>query len=114
MGRLVGAPLYLWLLSKNTDVTGCDRHTKNIRAILRRADIIVSGVGKAGFIKGRDIKRGAVLVDYGFAQNNKGKICGDFDLPSCSKKASLITPVPGGVGPLTVACLIENIVKLTK
>jgi len=113
MGRLVGAPLYLWLLSQHADVTGCDKYTKNISGIISTADIVISGVGISGFIKGKDIKKSAVLIDYGFAQNKQGKISGDFEFSSCSKKASLITPVPGGMGPLTVACLIENTVKLT-
>lgn len=116
IGRLVGLPIFLWLMDQKAEIIVCDKRTKNIFLITRKADVIVSGTGKANFIKGRDIKNGSVLIDYGFSKirNSDGssKIAGDFNFESCAKKASVITPVPGGMGPITVACLMENVSKI--
>lgn len=105
-GRLVGQPIYNWLVSQES-------YRKVMISKLCKADIVVSGVGKAGLIKGNMIKKGAVLIDFGFSQKN-GKILGDFDFATCVKKAKLITPVPGGMGPIMVAMLFRNLLKLNK
>jgi 5,10-methylene-tetrahydrofolate dehydrogenase/methenyl tetrahydrofolate cyclohydrolase len=117
MGRLVGTPIYLWLMANGVNAVPCDKYTKNIFSIIKKVDVVISGVGKANFIKGKDIKKGAVLIDYGFSKiltsSGLQKITGDFEFSSCSKKAKLITPVPGGMGPITVAVLMENTSKIT-
>ena len=105
-GRLVGQPIYNWLVSQES-------YRKVMIPKLCKADIVVSGIGKAGLIKGNMIKKGAVLIDFGFSQKN-GKILGDFDFATCVKKAKLITPVPGGMGPIMVAMLFRNLLKLNK
>lgn len=112
-GRLVGQPIALWMSQQKAKVSVVNEHTKDAKRIMRAADIIVSGVGKAKLIKGSDIKKGAVLLDFGFAKRN-GKISGDVDFLSAVKKAKYITPVPGGMGPLTVAMLMKNIVLLCR
>ena len=99
------------LLSKNATVTVCHSKTKNIEEITKRADIIVAAIGKAKFLKADMIKDGAVIVDVGINRNEEGKICGDVDFEEVSKKASYITPVPGGVGPMTIAMLMCNVVE---
>ncbi len=118
-GRLVGQSLITWL--SKTEETGsppplqvlvADKSTKDLAGLCRQADIIISGAGKVGLIKGEMIKKGAIIIDAGSSKRH-GKIVGDADFESCSKKAGAITPVPGGVGPLTIACLLENLVKLT-
>ena len=110
-GALVGFPSALWFFRKNATVSVINEFTKDISWITKRADIIVSGVGKPGLIKGDMVKDGAAVIDVGFGFEN-GKISGDIDFKTVSKKASFVTPVPGGVGPMTVACLLENLVKL--
>ena len=125
-GRLVGKPIYEWLTAQNSsrDLVRSGKKTRKIIIIdinqknqlsklARRADIIISGVGKAGLIKGSMIKRGAVLIDFGFDRKDR-KISGDFDFNSCAEKAKIITPVPGGMGPIMVAMLFRNLVKLNK
>ena len=117
-GRLVGQPLITWL--SKTEETGslpflrvlvADKSTKDLASLCLKADIIISGVGKPGLIRGEMIKKGAIIIDVGSAKKG-GKIVGDVDFSSCLKKAGAISPVPGGVGPLTVACLLENLLKL--
>jgi len=103
-GRLVGKPLVAWLKFQKAKFLALDKSTKNISSYTEKADILISGVGKKNLIKGEMVKKGAVVVDFG----------GDVDFKSVSKKSSYITPVPGGVGPITVACLLENLVKLNK
>ncbi len=112
-GRLVGLPLTLELLRKKATLSILNEFTKNVVFFTKRADILISGVGKPNLIKGEMVKKGVVVIDAGTTKE-KGKLVGDVDFKSVSKKASYITPVPGGVGPLTVACLIENLVKLNK
>ena len=113
-GRLVGQPIYKWLVKENKRVKVIDERQKNrFPKFTRNADIIISGVGKGGLIKGEMIKRGTILIDFGFDRKD-GKITGDFDFKSCAKKAKLITPVPGGIGPIMVAMLFKNLVKLNK
>jgi len=111
-GRLVGNPLTLQLLQEKATVSVLNEFTKDTLFFTRKADIVISGVGKQGLIKGNMLKKGVVVIDAGTTFRNN-KIVGDVDFKSVSKKASYITPVPGGVGPMTVACLIENLVRLS-
>jgi len=110
-GRLVGQPLTTWLPRQGTIVLTADKSTKNLAGLCLKADIIISGVGKPGLISGEMIKKGAVIIDVG-SSKKAGRIVGDVNFESCAKKAGAISPVPGGVGPLTVACLLENLLKL--
>ncbi|MBI4843880.1 MAG: bifunctional 5,10-methylenetetrahydrofolate dehydrogenase/5,10-methenyltetrahydrofolate cyclohydrolase [Nitrospirae bacterium] len=107
----VGKPLSLMLLAKEATVTICHRETRDLGYFTRQADIICSAAGVAGLIKGDMIKEGAVVVDIGINVFGQGKIVGDVDFESVEKKASFITPVPGGVGPVTIAMLLENTVR---
>lgn len=112
-GRLVGFPLAIQLLKERATVSVLNEFTRDTPFFTRKADILVSGVGWPNLIKGNMAKRGVIAIDAGTAFK-KGKLVGDIDFRSVSRKASYITPVPGGVGPLTVACLLENLVKLNK
>ena len=112
-GRLVGFPLATQLLKAKATLSVLNEFTKDAPFFTKKADILVSAVGKPNLIKGNVVKRGVVIIDAGSSRKN-GKVVGDVDFKSASKKASHITPVPGGVGPLTVACLLENLVKLNK
>jgi len=111
--KLVGKPLSFWLKREGVEFSIIDEKTKNISARIKEADIVISGVGKKGLIKGGMIKNGAIVIDAG-SSCEKDKISGDVDFKSVSQKASYITPVPGGIGPLTVACLLKNLVKMNK
>lgn len=106
--NIVGKPAAMMLLDRNGTVTVCHSKTKDLAAVTREADILVSAVGRADFINGDMVKEGAVVVDVGMNRNAEGKLCGDCDYQSCFEKASYITPVPGGVGPMTRAMLMEN------
>ncbi len=108
--NLVGKPLALMFLNRDATVTVCHSRTKNLAEITRTADILVSAVGKPGLITADMVRDGAVVVDIGTTHVN-GKLTGDVDFDAVSEKASAITPVPGGVGPLTVACLLKNVVE---
>jgi len=112
-GRLVGFPLATQLLKAKATLSVLNEFTKDAPFFTKKADILVSAVGKPNLIKGNVVKRGVVIIDAGSSRKN-GKVVGDVDFKSVSKKASFVTPVPGGVGPLTVACLLENLVKLNK
>ena len=112
-GRLVGQPLALWLLREKAMVSVINEFTKKPSFITKKADIIISGVGKPNLIKGNMVKNGVIVIDAGTSVKN-GKLVGDVDFKSVSQKASYITPVSGGVGPVTVACLIENLVNFKK
>ncbi len=107
-GELVGKPSSFLLNQKGFDVSIADSSTQNTRELLLNADCIISGVGKAGLIIGDKIKDGVILIDAGTSEAN-GSIAGDVDFESCSVKCKFITPVPGGVGPVTVAKLLENV-----
>lgn len=109
--NIVGKPLIQCLLRKNATVTVCHSRTKNIKEITREADIIVAALGKAKFVTEDMVKDGAVIIDVGINRNEEGKLVGDVDFENVSKKASYITPVPGGVGPMTIAMLMNNVVK---
>ncbi|MDP2864140.1 MAG: bifunctional 5,10-methylenetetrahydrofolate dehydrogenase/5,10-methenyltetrahydrofolate cyclohydrolase [bacterium] len=110
-GRLIGNPLALRLLREKATISVLNEFTKDTPSFTKKADILISGVGKPNLITGKMVKKGVVVIDAG-TSIKKGRLVGDVDFKSVSKKASYITPVPGGVGPMTVACLIENLVKL--
>lgn len=116
LGRsnIVGKPLIQCCLNKNATVTVCHSKTKNISDHTKNADIIISAIGKSKFVKSDMVKQGAVIVDVGINRGEDGKITGDVDFEEVSKKASYITPVPGGVGPMTIAMLMKNVIKAVK
>ncbi len=111
--NIVGKPMGMLLLHKNGTVTLAHSRTKNLSEVTRRADILVSAVGKAKFVTADMVKDGAVVIDVGMNREN-GKLCGDVDFDAVSKKASYITPVPGGVGPMTIATLMQNTLTAAK
>jgi methylenetetrahydrofolate dehydrogenase (NADP+)/methenyltetrahydrofolate cyclohydrolase len=104
----VGRPMALELLLAGCTTTSCHRHTINLADKVKNADLVIAAAGKAGLIKGEWIKPGAVVIDIGINRLPNGKICGDVDFETAKTRASYITPVPGGVGPITVATLMEN------
>ena len=112
--NIVGKPLAQCLLNKNATVTVCHSKTKNIKEITKQADILISAVGKLNMVTEDCIKDGAVVIDVGMNRNEEGKLVGDVDFENVSKKASYITPVPGGVGPMTIAMLMNNVIKACK
>lgn len=116
LGRsnIVGKPMSQCLLNKNATVTICHSKTQNIENITKNADILVAAIGKREFVKEDMVKEGAVVIDVGINRDEDGKLKGDVDFENVSKKASYITPVPGGVGPMTVAMLMNNVVKAAK
>ncbi|MBE6727971.1 MAG: bifunctional methylenetetrahydrofolate dehydrogenase/methenyltetrahydrofolate cyclohydrolase FolD [Ruminococcaceae bacterium] len=105
--NIVGKPMGMLLLHKNGTVTICHSRTQNLAEVCRRADILVAAVGKANFVTADMVKDGAVVIDVGMNRDN-GKLCGDVAFDEVAKKASAITPVPGGVGPMTIAMLMKN------
>jgi len=110
-GRLVGKPLALWLMSSGATISVLNKKTKNMSFFIKNADIIISGTGQADLINGDMVKVGVIAIDAGSSIED-GKISGDFNKKSIIPKASLFSTVPGGVGPITIACLLENLVKL--
>ncbi len=106
--NIVGKPMSLLLLQGNGTVTICHSGTADLKAETLRADVLVSAVGKPGFVTADMVKEGAVVIDVAMNRNEQGKLCGDVDYPAVSEKASAITPVPGGVGPMTRVMLLEN------
>ncbi len=112
--NIVGKPMAMLLLQKNGTVTVCHSRTKNLKEITSRADILVAAVGKPYFVTADMVKDGAVVIDVGMDRNKEGKLCGDVDFAEVEKKASYITPVPGGVGPMTIATLMKNTVTAAK
>lgn len=106
--NIVGKPMAMLLLHKHGTVTICHSRTKNLAEICANADILVAAVGKAGFVTPDMVKEGAVVIDVGMNRNAEGKLCGDVDYSACFDKAGYITPVPGGVGPMTIAMLMRN------
>lgn len=110
LGRsnIVGKPMALLLLAENGTVTVCHSGTRKLVDICRRADILVSAVGKAGFVRADMVKEGAVVIDVGMNRDAEGRLVGDVDFDAASERASYITPVPGGVGPMTIAMLMRN------
>lgn len=116
LGRsnIVGKPLIHCCLNKNATVTTCHSKTQNIEKKTKEADILISAIGKAHFIKADMVKDNAVVIDVGINRLDNGKITGDVDFENVKEKASYITPVPGGVGPMTIAMLMNNVIKATK
>ena len=112
--NIVGKPVGMLLLSENGTVTTCHSKTKDIKAVCREADILVAAVGIPKFIKGDMVKDGVVVIDVGINRMDNGKLCGDVDFDEVEKKASYITPVPGGVGPMTIAMLMNNCIVACK
>ena len=104
----VGKPMAMLLLNANATVTICHSKTKNLAQVCRQADILISAVGRANFVTTEMVKEGAVVVDVGINRNQDGKLCGDVDFENVKEKASHITPVPGGVGPMTITMLMYN------
>ena len=109
--NIVGKPAALLLLAKNATVTICHSRTANLKELCASADILVAAVGKAGFVTGGMIKPGAVVIDVGINRGEDGKLHGDVDFAAAAEKAAYITPVPGGVGPMTRAMLMKNTVQ---
>lgn len=109
--NIVGKPQAMLLLHENGTVTICHSRTKNLAEVCRRADILVAAVGKARFITADMVKEGAIVIDVGMNRDENGKLCGDVAYDEVSEVASAITPVPGGVGPMTIAMLMKNTVK---
>ncbi len=112
--NIVGKPQAMLLLQKNGTVTICHSKTKNLKEICLNADILVVAIGRAKFVTGDMIKEGAVVIDVGMNRDENGKLCGDVDFESAEKKASYITPVPGGVGPMTISMLMKNTLTAAK
>ena len=112
--NIVGKPMALLLLAENGTVTVCHSKTKNLNEICKRADILVVAVGRADFVTADMVKDGAVVIDVGMNRNSEGKLTGDVDFESVSKVASYITPVPGGVGPMTITMLLQNTLEATE
>ena len=108
--NIVGKPISLLLLRENATVTICHSKTTNLEEEIKQADVVVVAVGKAKFVKGHMLKEGAVVIDVGMNRDENGKLCGDVDFDSAQGIASLITPVPKGVGPMTIAMLMYNCV----
>jgi methylenetetrahydrofolate dehydrogenase (NADP+) / methenyltetrahydrofolate cyclohydrolase len=112
--NIVGKPMAQMLLNRNATVTVCHRHTKNLKSHTQKADILVVAVGKMNMIKADMVQKGVVVIDVGVNRGENKKVFGDVDFKSVSKKASFITPVPGGVGPMTIAMLLWSTVGLAK
>ncbi len=112
--NIVGKPQAMLLLHENATVTICHSRTKDLAEVCRRADILVSAVGRAGFVTPDMVKEGAVVIDVGINRNAEGKLCGDVDFENVAPKTSFITPVPGGVGPMTITMLMKNTLTAAK
>lgn len=116
LGRsnIVGKPLLQVCLNKNATVTICHSKTQDLKEYTKRADIIIAAIGKSKFVTEDMVKQDAVVIDVGINRGEDGKLTGDVDFENVEKKASYITPVPGGVGPMTIAMLMSNVIKATK
>lgn len=112
--NIVGKPMAMLMLKENATVTICHSHTANLKEITKQADIIVAAVGRPKFVTADMIKDGAVIIDVGINRGEDGKLCGDVDFDACCEKASYITPVPGGVGPMTIATLMQNTITAAR
>jgi methylenetetrahydrofolate dehydrogenase (NADP+)/methenyltetrahydrofolate cyclohydrolase len=112
-GALVGKPIALWLLGERVTYAVIRSSTEHPERFLASADIVMSGIGRPGFIRGEHLKNGVVVIDAGTSES-AGKLVGDADIASLDGVASYITPVPGGIGPLTVAVLLRNLMRLTQ
>lgn len=112
--NIVGKPMAIMLLNRDATVTVCHSKTKDLAKFTREADLLVAAVGKPRFVTADMVKEGAVVIDVGMHRLDDGKLCGDVDFDSVEPKVSMITPVPGGVGPMTVACLLMNTVTAAR
>lgn len=112
--NIVGKPLALMLLQRNATVTICHSKTNDLPAVCREADLLLVAIGKAQFVTADMVREGAVVIDVGTNKTPEGKLCGDVDFEAVSRKAGWISPVPGGVGPMTIAMLLENTVESAK
>lgn len=112
--KIVGTPMALLMLKKNATVTICHSKTLNLEFFTKNADILISAIGKAGFVKKEMVKKGAVVIDVGISRLENGKIVGDVCFDEVFNVASFLTPVPGGVGPLTIAKLMESVIVAAK
>ena len=112
--NIVGKPMAMLLLHNSGTVTVCHSKTQNLAEVCRRADILVAAVGKAKFVTADMVKDGAVVIDVGMNRNEEGKLCGDVDFENVKDKCSFITPVPGGVGPMTITMLLNNTLTASK
>ena len=106
--NIVGKPMAMMLLQAGATVTICNSKTRDLAAHTRNADIIVAAVGRENILTGDMVREGATVIDVGMNRNAEGKLCGDVDFESVKQVAGAITPVPGGVGPMTIACLLRN------
>lgn len=111
---IVGKPMAMLLLHENGTVTITHSRTKNLKEVTKRADILVAAIGKPKFVTADMVKEGAVVIDVGMDRDENGKLCGDVDFENVKEKCSAITPVPGGVGPMTIAVLMKNTLKACK
>ena len=112
--NIVGKPMSMLLLHENGTVTTCHSRTNDLKAVTKRADILVAAVGIPKFVTADMVKEGAVVIDVGMDRDENGKLCGDVDFESVEKVAGAITPVPGGVGPMTIAMLMKNTMTAAK
>jgi len=112
--NIVGRPMALELLMERCTVTICHSKTRDLPGIVRQGDIVVAGVGRANFVQGSWVHEGAIVIDVGINRGADGKLCGDVDFATASQRASWITPVPGGVGPMTIATLLANTLRATE
>jgi len=112
--NIVGKPMAMLLLQKNGTVTICHSRTQNLKEVCRGADILVAAVGIAKFITADMVKPGAAVIDVGMDRDENGKLCGDVDFDNVEPIAGYITPVPGGVGPMTIAMLMKNTLTAAK
>ena len=112
--NIVGKPMSALLLAADATVTVCHSKTRNLKEITKTADVLIAAVGRPKFVTADMVKDGAVVIDVGIHRTESGKLCGDVDFDSVEPKASYITPVPGGVGPMTIARLMRNTVTAAK
>jgi methylenetetrahydrofolate dehydrogenase (NADP+)/methenyltetrahydrofolate cyclohydrolase len=112
--NIVGKPVALLMLRENATVTICHSRTQNLQEECKAADILIAAIGRANFVRKEFVKEGAVIIDVGINRLENGKLCGDVKYDECEPLASAITPVPGGVGPMTIAMLMKNCVKSAK
>jgi methylenetetrahydrofolate dehydrogenase (NADP+) / methenyltetrahydrofolate cyclohydrolase len=109
--NIVGKPMSLLLTNASATVSVCHSQTRDLAGEVGRADVLVAAIGRPRFIRGEWVKPGAVVIDVGMNRGDDGKLCGDVDFAGARERAAAITPVPGGVGPMTIACLLENVVQ---
>lgn len=112
--KLVGKPVSMMLQALDATVTMCHSRTKDLEAVCRQADILVAAIGQPRFVKPSMVKEGAVVIDVGINRDSQGKLCGDVDFEAVKDRTSAITPVPGGVGPMTIAMLLYNTLHLAR